>query len=41
MGKDMLCQCMEGEFRFVHRDGHPFTAKKAMCGPVSKVSLKT
>ena len=28
MGNDMLCQCMEGEFRIDHRDGHAFTAKR-------------
>jgi hypothetical protein len=28
MGNDMLCQCIEGEFRIDHRHGHSFTAKK-------------
>ena len=28
MPNDTVCQCIEGEFRIDHRDGHAFTAKK-------------
>jgi len=28
MSSDMVCQCMEGELRLDHRNGHVFTAKK-------------
>ncbi|MGY3354346.1 hypothetical protein ACVWZK_001009 [Bradyrhizobium sp. GM0.4] len=28
MRNDMVCQCVEGEMRLDHRDGHPFTVKK-------------
>jgi len=28
MRNDMVCQCMEGEMRLDHRDGHAFTVKK-------------
>jgi quercetin dioxygenase-like cupin family protein len=28
MPNDMVCQCIEGELRLDHRDGHAFSAKK-------------
>jgi quercetin dioxygenase-like cupin family protein len=28
MRNDMVCQCLDGEIRLDHRDGHPFTVKK-------------
>jgi hypothetical protein len=28
MKSDMVCQCIEGEMRLDHRDGHAFTVKK-------------
>jgi hypothetical protein len=27
-GIDMVCQCIDGEMRLDHRDGHVFTIKK-------------
>jgi uncharacterized cupin superfamily protein len=27
-GIDMVCQCIDGEMRLDHRDGHAFTVKK-------------
>lgn len=28
MANDMVCQCIEGELRLDHRDGHAFSARK-------------
>jgi PAS domain S-box-containing protein len=28
MRNDMVCQCVDGEMRLDHRDGHPFTVKR-------------
>jgi hypothetical protein len=28
MSSDMICQCIEGEMRLDHRDGHAFTVMK-------------
>jgi hypothetical protein len=40
MPNDMVCQCIEGEMRLDHRDGHAFTVKKMTYGHASKASRR-